>query len=62
MDAERGLIKTDTLGARFKPAAKKQRGIVASVDREGGFAVGDEVRLQAPDKRPWSHLAEVLAR
>ncbi len=43
-------------GAKFKPAAEGRRGIVGWVEREGSFALGDEVRLHIPDQRPWSHL------
>jgi hypothetical protein len=49
-------------GAKFKPAAEKRRGIVGWVEREGRFALGDEVRLHVPDQRPWSHLKAALAR
>ena len=47
-------------GAKFKPAAKDRRGIVAWVEREGLFRLGDEVRLHIPDQRPWALLEEVL--
>lgn len=43
-------------GAGFKPAAKGRRGIVAWVEREGWFALGDSLRLHVPDQRPWAHL------
>ena len=45
-------------GARFKPSAQGRRGIVAWVEREGVFRLGDEIRLHIPDQRPWSHLDE----
>lgn len=47
-------------GARFKPAAVGRRGIVAWVEREGMFRLGDDIRLHIPDQRPWAHLAEVM--
>ena len=47
-------------GARFKPAAEDRRGIVAWVEREGMFRLGDDIRLHIPEQRPWAHLAEVL--
>ncbi len=47
-------------GARFKPAAMGKRGIVAWVEREGWFRLGDAVRLHIPNQRPWAHLAEAL--
>ncbi len=43
-------------GAKFKPAAKDRRGIVAWVEREGWFRLGDAVRLHVPDQRVWAHL------
>lgn len=46
-------------GARFKPAAKGRRGIVAWVEREGWFAVGERLRLHVPDQRAWAHLEAV---
>lgn len=45
-------------GKLFKPAAEGRRGIVAWVEREGSFALGDKVRLHIPDQRPWKHQAE----
>ncbi len=45
-------------GKLFKPAAEGRRGVVAWVEREGDFALGDTVRLHVPDQRPWKHLAE----
>ena len=47
-------------GKRFKPAAEGRRGVVAWVEREGMFRLGDAIRLHIPDQRPWAHLAEVL--
>ncbi len=47
-------------GAAFKPAAQGLRGIVAWVEREGTFALGDSVRLHIPDQRPWALLDEAL--
>lgn len=49
-------------GAGFKPAAEGKRGIVAWVEREGWFAVGDRVQLHVPDQRPWSQLAMTRRR
>ncbi len=46
-------------GARFKPAAKGRRGIVAWVEREGWFAVGERLGLHVPDQRAWAHLEAV---
>ena len=48
-------------GARFKPAAKDRRGIVAWVEREGRFQLGDNLRLHIPDQRPWAYLDAALA-
>ncbi|MGV8986531.1 MAG: MOSC domain-containing protein [Cypionkella sp.] len=45
-------------GAAFKPAANGRRGVVAWVEREGSFALGDALRLHIPDQRVWAHLAE----
>ncbi len=45
-------------GAAFKPAARDRRGIVAWVEREGLFRLGDEMRLHIPEQRPWAHLDE----
>lgn len=45
-------------GARFKPAAAGRRGVVAWVEREGDFRLGDRVRLHVPDQPVWAHLAE----
>lgn len=47
-------------GAKFKPAANNRRGIVAWVEREGVFGLGDTVRLHIPDQRPWRLLDEAL--
>ena len=47
-------------GKRFKPAAEGRRGVVAWVEREGMFRLGDAIRLHIPDQRPWAHLAEEL--
>lgn len=47
-------------GARFKPAAQGRRGITAWVEREGTFALGDQVRLHIPDQPVWAHLAAAL--
>ena len=46
-------------GALFKPAANGRRGVVAWVEREGTFALGDTLRLHIPDQRAWKHLAAV---
>lgn len=45
-------------GAAFKPAALGRRGVVAWVEREGHFCIGDRVRLHIPDQPQWPHLAE----
>ena len=45
-------------GAKFKPAAAGRRGIVAWVEREGWFRVGDTIRLHIPDQPVWAHLKE----
>lgn len=45
-------------GAVFKTAAKGRRGVVAWVEREGTFALGDSLRLHIPDQRVWAHLSE----
>lgn len=47
-------------GARFKPAAMGRRGIVAWVEREGMFRLGDTIRLHIPDQRPWAPLQATL--
>jgi hypothetical protein len=43
-------------GAKFKAAAKGRRGLTAWVEREGVFAVGEEIRLHIPDQPVWAHL------
>ena len=48
-------------GKKFKPAAEGKRGVVAWVEREGVFRVGDEIRLHIPDQRPWALLEQALA-
>jgi hypothetical protein len=45
-------------GARFKPAAKGRRGVVAWVERAGEFRLGETLRLHVPDQPVWAHLAE----
>ncbi|MGL6211552.1 MAG: MOSC domain-containing protein [Paracoccaceae bacterium] len=45
-------------GARFKPAAKGRRGVMAWVEREGTLTVGDRMRLHIPDQPVWAHLAQ----
>lgn len=47
-------------GAGFKPAARGRRGIVAWVEREGWFALGDSLRLHVPDQPTWAHLDAAL--
>lgn len=47
-------------GTRFKAAAIDRRGIVAWVEREGMFRLGDALRLHIPDQRPWAHLRSAL--
>lgn len=46
-------------GKAFKRAAEGRRGIVAWVEREGTFALGDLLRLHIPDQRPWKPAAEM---
>jgi len=48
-------------GAKFKPAAKGRRGITAWVEREGPFALGEELRLHVPEQPQWAHLQAALA-
>ena len=48
-------------GKHFKPAAEGRRGVVAWVEREGTFRLGDDIRLHVPDQRPWALLTETLA-
>ncbi len=48
-------------GKHFKPAAEGRRGIVAWVEREGWFRLGDEVRLHVPDQRPWALMDRARA-
>ena len=43
---------------RFAAAAKDRRGVVAWVEREGSFALGDTLSLHIPDQRVWAHLDE----
>jgi hypothetical protein len=45
-------------GKAFKPAAEGRRGVVAWVEREGSFALGDTLRLHIPDQRGWKFMAE----
>lgn len=47
-------------GATFKAAAQGRRGITAWVEREGGFRLGEFLRLHVPDQRVWAHLDEAL--
>lgn len=49
-------------GAKFKPAAMGRRGVVAWVEREGMFRLGDSIRLHIPDQRPWAHLDQALGK
>jgi hypothetical protein len=44
------------LGAKFKAAAQGRRGIVAWVEREGVFRLGESIRLHIPDQPVWAHL------
>lgn len=44
------------LGAKFKAAAQGRRGIVAWVEREGSFTLGEALRLHVPDQPVWAHL------
>jgi len=48
-------------GAAFKAASKGRRGIVAWVEREGCFCLGEKVRLHIPDQPVWAHLAATRA-
>ena len=43
-------------GGRFKRAAEGRRGVMAWVEREGLFTVGQAVRLHIPDQPVWAHL------
>lgn len=43
-------------GKLFKPAAHGRRGIMAWVEREGTFTLGEAVRLHVPDQPVWAHL------
>ena len=45
-------------GKAFKLAATGLRGIVAWVEREGDFVLGDPLRLHIPDQRRWKHEGE----
>ena len=45
-------------GKAFTAAAKDRRGVVAWVEREGSFALGDTLSLHIPDQRVWAHLDE----
>lgn len=45
-------------GKAFKPAAAGRRGVVAWVEREGSFAIGDSLRLHIPDQRAWNFAEE----
>jgi MOSC domain-containing protein YiiM len=45
-------------GKAFTAAAKDRRGVVAWVEREGHFTLGDSLRLHIPDQRVWAHLDE----
>ena len=45
-------------GKAFTAAAKDRRGVVAWVEREGSFALGDALSLHIPDQRVWAHLDE----
>ena len=45
-------------GARFKRAAEGRRGVMAWVEREGLFALGQEVRLHIPDQPVWAQFAD----
>ena len=45
-------------GKAFAAAAKDRRGVVAWVEREGSFALGDTLSLHIPDQRVWAHLDE----
>lgn len=40
-------------GRAFKAAAKDRRGVVAWVEREGTFRLGDTLTLFVPDQRAW---------
>lgn len=45
------------MGKAFKPAAAGRRGIVAWVEREGTFSLGEKVRLHVPDQPVWAEYA-----
>lgn len=47
-----------SFGAKFKAAAQGRRGITAWVEREGSFALGQDIRLHIPDQPVWANLDE----
>lgn len=40
-------------GKAFKAAAKGRRGVIAWVEKEGEFRIGDKLRLHVPDQPAW---------
>lgn len=48
-------------GKAFKSAAVGRRGVTAWVEREGGFRVGDILRLHIPDQPVWSQFEAARA-
>lgn len=43
------------LGALFRKAAARRRGVTAWVEREGSLRLGDRLRLHLPTQPPWPH-------
>lgn len=48
-------------GKPFKRAARGLRGVTAWVEREGTFALGEEIRLHIPHQPVWAHLDRAYA-
>ncbi len=48
-------------GKAFKGAAQHRRGVTAWVEREGGVALGDRLRLAVPDQPIWSQIETARA-
>ncbi|MEZ5778973.1 MAG: sulfurase [Paracoccaceae bacterium] len=46
-------------GPKFKPAARRRRGVTAYVEREGRFSVGERLRLFVPNQPAWALMPEV---
>jgi hypothetical protein len=45
-------------GARYKAAASGRRGVIAWVEREGVFTLGERMTLHIPDQRVWAHTPQ----